>query len=285
MSSRRPRFPSGIETGRPAGHPSLDVLFATFRPHWPEYLIEACCLALFMLSAAVFATLLQHPASPWVLQTMPAFLARLPMGAAMGLTAMAIIYSPLGRRSGAHMNPAVTLTFWRLGKIASSDAACYVLAQFAGAVAGITMAVVVLAGLPAHPSVGYVATVPGSAGAATAFAAELVISFGLMTTVLHMTNHRRLAPFTGVCAGMLVMTYITIEAPLSGMSMNPARSFGPALLAGSFDSLWIYFTAPLAGMLVAAEVFVRGFGLARVRCAKLHHDAGPCIFRCRTNPF
>ena len=119
--------------------------------HWPEYAIEAFCLALFMVSAAAFATVLQHPASPWLLQTMPAFLARLPMGAAMGVTAIAIIYSPFGRRSGAHMNPVVTLTFLRLGKIRGIDACFYVLAQFIGGVAGIGVATWLLRGLPADP--------------------------------------------------------------------------------------------------------------------------------------
>jgi aquaporin Z len=256
------------------------VILPAVRSHWPEYAIESCCLALFMLSAAVFATVLQHPASPWMLETMPAFMARLPMGAAMGLTAIAIIYSPFGKRSGAHINPAVTLTFLRLGKIGGVDAACYVLAQFAGGLAGIAGATRLLRGLPADPSVNYVATLPGH-GVAIAFVAELAISFGLMTVILHATNRARLAPFAGLFAGGLVMAYITVEAPLSGMSMNPARSFGPALLAGSLDTLWIYFSAPLAGMLGAAELYVRRRGVARVRCAKLRHGSGPCIFRCQ----
>jgi aquaporin Z len=203
------------------------------------------------------------------------------MGLAMGLTAMAIIYSPFGRRSGAHMNPAVTLTFFRLDKIAGADAAFYVLAQFIGGYLGIAVATRLLAGLPAHPSVNYVATLPGSWGNAVAFLAEIAISFGMMSTILRVSNHPRLARFTGVCAGVLVMTYITVEGPLSGMSMNPARSVGPAILAGSLDTLWIYFAAPLAGMLLAAELYVRQHGLAHVLCAKLHHAPGPCIFRCR----
>lgn len=257
------------------------MIRSALRAHWPEYLIEAGCLATFMLSAAAFATLLQHPASPWVLHTMPEVLARVPMGAAMGLTAIAIIYSPFGRRSGAHINPAVTLTFFRLGKIAGADALFYVLAQFTGGLLGIVAANRLLAGLPADPSVNYVATVPGSGGSAIAFAAEAVISFGMMSMVLRVSNHPRLARFTGLCAGVLVMTYITVEGPLSGMSMNPARSFGSAVLAGTLNTLWIYVAAPLAGMAAAAELYVRQHGLARVLCAKLDHGSGPCIFRCR----
>jgi len=253
--------------------------------HWPEYAIEAACLGLFMVSAATFASLLRHPASPLSLTVtsfMPAPVQRIPMGIAMGLTAAAIIYSPLGRRSGAHMNPAVTLTFLRLGKVEPRDAVAYVAAQFAGGSLGIVAATQLLGGLPAHPAINYVATVPGASGAAVAFVAELAMSFGMMLMVLSTSNTPRLARFTGAFAGMLIAIYITVEDPLSGMSMNPARTFGPALLAHSIRSLWIYFTAPLLGMLTAAELYVRTIGAQNVRCAKLHHPlGGPCIFRCR----
>jgi aquaporin Z len=252
--------------------------------HWCEYATEAACLGLFMASAASFATLLRHPISPLssiVGSTAWPFVGRMPMGVAMGLTAAAIIYSPLGQRSGAHMNPAVTLTFLRLGKVAAHDAAGYVAAQFVGGAAGILAVTWILRGLPGDPSVNYVATVPGPAGPFAAFVAESAISFGMMLTVLSVSNTPRLARFTGMCAALLVAVYITIEDPLSGMSMNPARTLGPALLAHTGRSLWIYFTAPPLGMLVAAELFVRRHGRRGVRCAKLHHPAdGPCIFRC-----
>ena len=136
--------------------------------HWPEYAIEAACLALFMISAAGIATLLQHPSSPIAGWTSEPLLGRVPMGVAMGLTNAALIYSPLGARSGAHMNPAVTLTFLRLKKIAAADAAGYVVAQFVGGLAGIAVVTWALAGLPGHPAVNYVATVPGPAGPAIA---------------------------------------------------------------------------------------------------------------------
>ena len=248
--------------------------------HWPEYAIEACCLAIFMMSAAGFAVVLQHPASPLAGWTASPLLQRLPMGIAMGLTAAALIYSPLGRRSGAHMNPAVTLTFLRLGKIAPLDAAAYIAAQFFGGAAGIAIALPLFAFLPADPSVNFVATMPGAGGIVVAFIAETAISFVLMLTVLTVSNSTRFAHFTGVAAAVLVATFITFEAPLSGMSMNPARTFGSAMFAGS-ASLWIYLTAPLLGMLMAAELVVRITGASRVRCAKLHHTFDVrCIFRC-----
>jgi aquaporin Z len=258
-----------------------DVAPRTFAQHWPEYLIEAGAIGTFMASAAVFAAVLYSPSSPIACAISNELTRRALMGLAMGSTAVAIIYSPWGQRSGAHMNPAVTLTFFRLGKVARPDLIGYVMAQFAGAILGIAAAATIFGGVVSDPPVRYVRTVPGPPGEAMAFAAEAVLSFVLMFTVLTVSNHRRLSRLTGLCAGLLVWAYITVEAPLSGMSMNPARSFGSALLARDFLGLWIYFTAPPLGMLLAAELFMRRFGLQRVLCAKLHHPVtGRCIFGC-----
>ena len=103
-----------------------------FREHWPEYLCEAAELGLFMISAGLFTILLHHPISP-VRNFIPSeFIRRMLTGIAMGSTAIALVFSPLGKRSGAHFNPAVTLTFWRLGKVKNWDALFYVVAQFIG---------------------------------------------------------------------------------------------------------------------------------------------------------
>ena len=255
----------------------------SLRQHWPEYLIEAAGLGVFMVSACLFATLLEYPASPvhQALMSVPT-LRRVIMGMAMGLTAIAIIYSPWGKQSGAHINPAVTMTFFRLGKIEPWDALFYVIAQFLGGLCGVWLVAAAIRNLVAHPSVNYVATLPGPAGMAVAFLTELLISFGLMLTVLITSNTRNLNRCTGVFAGLLVATYISVLAPLSGMSMNPARSFASALPAHMWMGLWIYFTAPILGMLSAAELYVRWKGLQHVFCAKLHHHNDKrCIFRCR----
>jgi len=234
-----------------------------------------------MVSAAMFATALYHPSSPLAASFSNEWVRRGVMGLAMGLTAVGIIYSPWGQRSGAHMNPAVTLTFFRLGKVERPDFVGYVLAQFIGGIAGIAICALLLGRLVSHPSINYVVTIPGAAGEVAAFLAETAMAFGMMIMILAVSNTPRLAKFTGLFAGLMVCTYITIEAPISGMSINPARTFGSALLAGDFAGLWIYFVAPPLGMLLAAEVYARRVGLHRVMCAKLHHpDCGSCIFGC-----
>lgn len=245
--------------------------------------MEAAGLGLFMISACAFTVLLEHPGSA-VHQAFPdPLLRRFLIGVAMGLTAIAIIYSPLGKRSGAHLNPSVTFTFWRLGKIEPWDAVFYVLAQFAGGALGVALASQLIGPmLVGHGAVHYAVTQPGQRGPGVAFGAELVISFGLMLTVLIVSNRHTLNRYTGIFAGTLVALYITFEAPLSGMSMNPARTVASALPAGSWEHAWLYFVAPPLGMLLAAETYVRWNGRASVLCCKLHHEnASRCIFRCR----
>lgn len=140
--------------------------------------------------------------------------------------------------------PSVTFSFWYLGKIEHWDALFYIIAQFLGAIAGTALAAALLGQALADPKVAYIVTLPGMAGAAAAFTVELVISFLLLTVVLITSNQHRLAPYTGLFAAGLVALYITVTAPYSGMSMNPARSFGSAVVAWHWDYLWIYFLAP-----------------------------------------
>src|SRR5438876_2273895 len=128
--------------------------------HWPEYLMEAAELAIFMISASLFTILLYHPSSPAVRAIPPEFIRRVLMGLAMGLTLVGIVFSPWGKQSGAHMNPAFTLTFFRLGKVAPWDALFYIIAQFAGGIAGVALVAAAVGKLLAHPSFNYVATLP-----------------------------------------------------------------------------------------------------------------------------
>ncbi len=262
--------------------PKLGAL-ASARLHWPEYLMEASLLGAFMVSACFFGALYEFPDSPIHQAMTSAFLRRLVMGLSMGLTAIAIIYSPWGKQSGAHINPSVTFTFLRLGKIKFWDALFYITAQFSGAVLGVFLVAQFLGRKVSDPAVRYVVTTPGPRGPWVAFAAEFIIATGMMSAVLYFSNHHRLSRYTGLFAAWLVATYITLEAPLSGMSMNPARSFGSAFPSGIWDHFWIYLTAPLLGMFTASEFYLWRKGGQAVKCCKLHHDNYKrCIF-CGAN--
>jgi aquaporin Z len=241
--------------------------------------MEAGEIASYMFFVCTFATLMLHPASPVRLLIHSAVVRRVLMGVLVGSTVIAIIMTPWSKQSGGHFNPAITVTFYRLGKVAFWDMLFYVVAQFAGAVAGVGVAGYVLDGAPRNSFVRYAVTAPGIFGSTGAFLGEATISFILMVTILIASNRETLARYTPYVVGLLYAAFITFEAPLSGMSMNPARTFGSAFRDHYWQAFWIYLVAPTLGMLVAAEVFVwarRGTG---PYCAKLHHDNDKrCIF-------
>lgn len=246
--------------------------------------MEAGESGMYLFSACAVASLLWHPASPLHRHLPNDAVRRIVMGLAMGATVIAIVYSPWGKQSGAHFNPAVTVAFYRLHKVALWDAVFYCGTQLCGAAAGVALAALALHGAPAHQAVRYAATLPGVYGAPAAFLAELALSFLLMLTIVIASNHRILAPYTRYCAAALIASYIAVESPVSGMSTNPARTFGPALAGGYWHFLWIYFTAPTLGMLLAAEVFLRARNGRIPFCAKLDHQNNKrCIF-CHSGP-
>lgn len=252
---------------------------ASLRLHWPEYVMEFAEMGLYLFLTCAFATLFQHPASP-IRHMVPNDTARRAcFGISVGASIATIALTPWGRQSGGHLNPAMTFTFYRLGKVKLWDAIFYGIVQFAGATAGVALATVILRNAPGDPTVRYAATLPGVYGSCVAFIAELAISFALMLTVLFASNHNLLSGFTPYFVGALYAIFIALETPLSGMSMNPARTFGSAFLGRSWHALWIYFLGPTLGMLVAAEVFLWVRGGVGPYCAKLHHaNEKRCIF-------
>ena len=245
--------------------------------HWPEFLIEAFALGMFMLSASAVTTLLESPTA-FLHNALPdAALRRALIGICMGGTALALIYCPWGKRSGAHMNPAVTLAFLSLRRIAPVNALLYIVAQFVGGYAGVLLSRQLLGAPFTAAPVDYIVTVPGDAGEAQAFFAEFAISFVMMLTILMVSNDARWSRYTGVAAGVLISGYVFFESPLSGFSMNPARTFASALPAHVWHGLWIYFTAPLIAMWLAA----RAFHVLTPASQRLHHLAKIVPFHSR----
>jgi aquaporin Z len=264
-----------------ASEPRQPALLA-IKSHWPEYLMEASLLGAFMISACVFAVLLEHPSSALQQSIDSAILRRALMGVAMGCTLIAIVYSPWGKRSGAHLNPAVTATFLMLGKVKFWDAVFYSASQFAGGIAGVLVADFAIGPPLRHASVNYVVTVPGPAGAAMAFGVEILICSLMMGVILVASNIRRLSRWTGLFAATLLAAYITVVAPISGVSLNPARTLGSAYSAGEWTAIWVYFTAPPIAMILTAQLFRLRAGSGSIFCAKLHHENNKrCIFQCK----
>jgi aquaporin Z len=242
--------------------------------------MELTSMGLYLFFTCLFATLWQHPASPLRHLLTNNIVRRVCFGISVGATLVAIVLTPWGKQSGGHLNPAMTFTFYHLGKVEFWDAIFYGVVQFAGATAGVAIATALLLGAPGHPTIHYAATLPGMYGAGVAFIAEVAISFALMLTVLFTSNHNLLSRYTPYFVGALYAIFITLETPLSGMSMNPARTFGSAFLSRYWHALWVYFLAPILGMLVAAELFLWVRGGIGPYCAKLHHaNDKRCVFR------
>ncbi|MBW4442024.1 MAG: aquaporin [Plectolyngbya sp. WJT66-NPBG17] len=259
-------------------------MITALRQHWPEYLIEAWGLGTFMLAAGAVGTLLFSP--DYLLPDFASdpFMQRMVMGLGMGLTAMGIMYSPWGKQSGAHINPAVSLTFYRLGKMQYWDMVFYIIFQFIGGLIGVLIVAFLLKQAFIYPPVQYIVTVPGASGVTAAFIAEFSISAMMMGTVLYSNNHSRLAPLTPFFAACLITAFVIFESPLSGFSMNPARTVASALPSKCGTAIWLYFAAPIAGMLTAAQLYLAIRGKHNIFCAKLYHHPHYRCIHCGWRP-
>ena len=166
-----------------------------------------------------------------------------------GLIVLAMVYA-VGHVSGAHLNPAVTLGFFAAGRHPAREVAPYVAAQLLGAAAA-SLVVRALFGLKA----GLGATLPGGP-AAQSFWLETVLTFMLMFTIMGVaTDDRAEGTMAGIAIGAVVALEAAFGGPISGASMNPARSFGPALVSGSFARHWVYWAGPALGAVLGAAAY------------------------------
>jgi aquaporin Z len=246
------------------------------KSHWKIYLIEAWALGMFMVSALLFTILLEHPSFPLKSLIAPAIFRRMVIGLAMGTTAVLLIYSPWGKKSGAHMNPAVTLTYLLLKRINKTDAFFYVIAQFIGGLFGVLIVSFFFPNFVRHSSVNFLVTVPGSHGNTSAIIDEFLMSFILIEVIL-VAGNSKLSRYAGFFAGLLLVVYITLEAPFSGMSINPARTIASAIPANVYTAIWIYFLAPVGGMLSAGYLYKSVYILRKGHCRDMMlHINGRC---------
>ena len=201
---------------------------ASFQKNWKLYLIEGWALGIFMIVASTVVILLEHPVFHLTDIIPSALIRRILIALAMGLTAIALIYSSWGKLSGAHMNPAVTLANYQLNRITLADAIWYIIFQCMGSVIAMLLYSFLFKNFLSYPSVNFVVTQPGSSGIFAAACAEFFMAFIMFLMVL-ISSNSKYAAYTGYFAGVLVFLFIGLEAPISGMSINPARSLGSAI--------------------------------------------------------
>ncbi|MBL7744654.1 MAG: aquaporin [Chitinophagaceae bacterium] len=251
-----------------SGKTGLTQLKASFRSNYKHYLQEALGLAIFMISACFFSAVLFSGKSS-LHAIIPGMMGKnIVMGVLMGATALFIFYSPWTASGGSHINPAVTLTFLRLDKMCRYDAMFFVLFQIFGGTIAVFSMQWSMGTILTEPPVSSSVTVPGKAGIVPALIMELCIAFATMTMVLFTSHHDKLKKYTRVFAACLVCTWVVVAGPVSGFGMNPARSFASALPSGIWTAFWIYVAAPVAGMLLAAEVFL--FAQKRIMTGRYH---------------
>jgi aquaporin Z len=194
---------------------------------------------------------------------------RLVTGFLFGTTGALIALSRVGKESGAHINPIVTLGFWLMGKLDAPLAVGYIVAQLAGATAG---ALPLLAWGAMGRSVAYGATLPGAGYAMqTVVLGEVITTFAMVSGLCVFLGFRRLRPFTPAMFPFLYAVMVYLEAPISGTSTNPARSFGPAIISGQWQGWWVYWIGPLLGTLAATVAC--SYLASRIEVAKLYHFA------------
>jgi aquaporin Z len=238
--------------------------------HWVEWGCELLGTALLLLGGMSAVALDFMPGSP-VAAVLPSASARLLLtGALFAGTGSLVALTPFGRRSGAHINPAVTFAFWITRHVHRDDLGGYVLAQVVGGVGGAGLAALLWGSRLA--AVGYARTVPGAGVPPWAAALlEGAMTAALLGLVFYLVSRPATARWTPLGTWVLVAVLVWRVAPLTGTSLNPARSLGPALLAGALRVYWVYVAGPLGGAALAAGV-ARLLN-ARLQTAKMFHDA------------
>jgi len=234
---------------------------------WQVFSSELVGTAFLVLVGLSMVILMSGAGSP-----MPRFVPgegarRLITGFLFGTTGALIALSPVGKESGAHINPVVTLGFWLMGKLDSRIALGYVLAQLAGAILGVLP---LLAWGSMGRSVAFGATLPGENYSVWAvLTGEVITTFALIAGLCVFLGFRKLRRYTPALFPFLYAIMVYLEAPISGTSTNPARTLGPAILSGEWRGWWIYWAGPLIGTFLAILVF--SFLAKRIEVAKLYH--------------
>jgi len=248
--------------------------------NWAEYGAELLGTAfnIFVgLSAVVFDFGKGLPMESWIPDKSPRLLIT---GLIFAGSGSLVAISPLGKLSGAHINPSVTLAFWTQGKMHRQDAVAYVIAQFIGGILGIALLVGVWGRYATSVNNGM--TLPGdNYSLGVVFLAEVGITFLLVLLIFIFVSSRRLMRWTPLMTWLLIATMVWLEAPISGTSLNPARSFAPALFTWLWKDQWLYFIAPPLGSLLAVGTFrLLATGSREILTGKLFHVHNyRCIFK------
>jgi aquaporin Z len=192
-----------------------------------------------------------------------------------------VVYSPVGRISGAHINPAVSFAFLLEKKLGVREFVVFSFMQILGSIIAAIMALLVWSENARKVNLGM--TLPGKGySIGLVFLIEVFIAFLLINLIFYFLHRRNLTRLTGVAVGLLIAVLVFLTAPITGTSLNPARSIGPAFASFNFSYLWLYITAPILGSFVAVTIHKKIAFLHGPLCAKLNHQRKDkrCLYDC-----
>jgi aquaporin Z len=234
---------------------------------WWTFIAEFAGTGLLLLVGLSLVTFMFGAGSPMAGFIPSVTLRRIITGFLFGGTGALIALSHLGKKSGAHINPVVTMAFRLYGKIDARTAAVYILGQLSGAVVG---CLPLLLWGSIGRSVSFGATMPGQGySTAAALLGEVVTTFVMVSLLIVFLGFRRIRRFTPAMFPVLYAIMVPLEAAISGISTNPARSFGPAVVSGQWQAWWIYWVGPILGALLAS--LACSMLAKRITVAKLYH--------------
>ena len=182
---------------------------------------------------------------------------------AFGLTVLVMVYA-IGNISGCHINPAITVAMLVAGKIKGKDAIAYIIAQCIGAIIGAGILLAIAKGLPGYSLAenglgqnGFGAHSPAGYSLAACFVAELVLTALFLFVIFGSTSEKAPKGFAGISIGFTLVLIHIVAIPITGTSVNPARSLGPAVFVGgeALPQLWLFWVAPLVGGILVAIVW------------------------------
>ncbi len=249
----------------------------------PYYLSEA--IGTFVMMLLGISAIAFNFATEFMAETLPAEHWRLLItGIMFAGGATLVVYSPVGRIIGAHLNPAVSLAFFLKRKIGLKDAVVFMVMQCLGSIAAAFLALFFWGNHAEQIKVGM--TLPGAGqNILFAFLVEVFITFLLVISLFFFLHRKSIYKYTGLALGLLVAGLVFFTANISGTSLNPTRSLGPAIAAADLSSLWVYLTAPFAGSILAVLMANYISSATRPLCAKLNHQEEPCLYDACEYPF
>lgn len=251
---------------------ALYVEWKRYGRHFEEYASEFIGTAFHIFALVAVVGLMFSPHSPMIADIPSKPFRLLIAGFLIGASGALVAISPLGRLSGGHINPAITIGFWALGRIHTKDVIGYIVSQMAGGALGVAVAAVLIPSLARPVNCAVLIPVVGLSDLAT-FGYEVAATFVLATVIFSFVSSKRFMRYTPAAIPFTAGFLVWWDGAVSGAGLNPARWFGPAIFERDWHLGWAYVLGPIAGSLLAALLRLHPIMVPHLpKTAKVFHD-------------